>query len=68
MASANSVNTAAQASSFKTTVKKRLVDLDISVTALAQKIGVSRNAASIAINHETMFPGIKQRIREALGL
>ena len=36
------------------------------VAALARKLGFARNTVSIAINHPTMLPTVKQRIRQHL--
>jgi plasmid maintenance system antidote protein VapI len=58
----------AQGETFRLTAKKRLVELGWSVTDLANKVGVSRKAVSIAINHESMSPRMKDRIRKALKL
>lgn len=69
MAEANSVNTAAQPENpFRVAVKVRLVELGMSVTQLATRLGLSRNAVSLAINHEGLFAPTKQRIKEELGL
>lgn len=68
MANANIVNKSAQASSFRVRTKTRLLERGLTVTDLAASLGRSRNAVSIAINHETMFPSIKKLIQEALKL
>lgn len=62
----NRVNTCLQASSFRLAVKRRLLDLEMTVTELAARLGLSRTAVSLAINHEGLFLGVKKRIREAL--
>lgn len=40
----------------------------MTVTDLAKELGKARNTVSLAINHETMFPTIKDLIRKALNL
>ncbi|CAK0781841.1 hypothetical protein CCP3SC15_990010 [Gammaproteobacteria bacterium] len=59
---------AQEPSSFKKSVKLRLVDLDISVTDLSKRIRRSRTATSGAINHPTRHPAMKVLIRKELGL
>lgn len=68
MTSDNTVGRREQAVSFKTEVKLQMVRLNLSVVTLAHKLGLSRTAVSTAINHETMLPTVKLRIKEALGL
>lgn len=68
MPSVTTPTKSAQGESFRLRVKQRLLVLDLSVTALANKVGYSRKAVSLAINHETMSPTMKGRILEALGL
>jgi len=68
MTTDNPVGKRKQAPSFKIEAKQRLVAMDLSVKSLAEMLHLSRNAVSLAINHETMFPQVKQRIRRALGL
>ncbi len=62
----NQVYTCLQAPSFRLAVKRRLLDLEMTVTELAGRLGLSRTAVSLAINHESLFPGVKERIREVL--
>lgn len=59
---------AQEASSFKRTVKFRLLDLGLSVTDLSRRIRRSRTATSGAINHATRHPAMKLLIRKELGL
>lgn len=68
MAIANRVRAEAQAPTFRTQVKLRLVELNLSVSELARRLGLARNTVSLAINHETMFPTVKERISKELGL
>jgi hypothetical protein len=68
MTSDNTVGKPEQAVSFDLTVKHRLVDLGLTVTELARRIGKSRPAVSTAIHHDSMFPAVKQLIKEAIGL
>lgn len=68
MATANSVHSPAQAPSFRRLVKLRLVELDLSISELARRLDLARNTVSLAINHESMFPAVKERIREAIEL
>jgi len=53
---------------FRTTTLKALIDHDLSVKELAEKLGLARNTVSIAINHATQFPDVKERIRTFLKL
>lgn len=53
---------------FAFDVRVALLQRGWSVTQLAAQIGKSRNNTSIAINHASMFPGIKDLIRKELGL
>lgn len=53
---------------FRKAAKRALVDRDLSVTALARKLGVSRNAVSIAIHHPTMFPRVRKAVAQELEL
>lgn len=64
----NRVNICLQVPSFRLAVKRRLLDLDMTVTELAGRLGLSRTAVSLAINHESLFQGVKNRIREVLTL
>ncbi len=57
-----------QPQNFKTLVKKRLIDLGMTTTRLAERIGKERNTVSIAINHDSMFLPTKALIRKELGL
>lgn len=66
MANANDTTPNLQAGSFRRWAKTRLLDRQLSVTALARQLGLARNTVSLAINHETMFPTVKERIRRAL--
>ncbi|HEY1048237.1 MAG TPA: hypothetical protein VGE39_00725 [Prosthecobacter sp.] len=66
MAPANSVNTQPQATSFRLWAKTRLLEKGLSVSALAKNLQLARNTVSIAINHDSMFPNVKERIKEAL--
>lgn len=68
MAPANSSKSPAQAPSFRVAAKTRLIELGVSVTELAHRLGLARNTVSIAINHETMMPSVKERIRKELNL
>jgi hypothetical protein len=53
---------------FELEVRTILWEERMTVTNLALKIGKSRNNTSIAINHPSMFPGIKALIRKELGM
>lgn len=68
MATANSNKPDVQASSFKVAANIALVKADMTVTELARRLKRQRNTVSIAINHETMCPGVKDEIRRELGL
>lgn len=67
MATANTVTTRRQGD-FDLRVKTLLLECHLTVTALAKELGLARNTVSIAINHPTMLPTVKQRIRDHLGL
>lgn len=67
MATATSQTEQPQAD-FKLSVKLCLLQRDMKVKELAGRIRKSVNNTSIAINHPSMFPGIKELIREELGL
>ncbi len=51
---------------FRKAVLKALIDQELTVTALAHKMGYARNTVSIAIHHPTMFPAVRQRIAKTL--
>lgn len=67
MATANTNPESAQGL-FKKAAKTALVAHEMSVTELARSLGLARNTVSIAINHPTMFPGVKRRISTLLKL
>lgn len=67
MATANTVTKPAQGD-FALQAKTALLMHGMTVTALASALGLARNTVSIAINHPTMLPGVKRRIRNHLGL
>ena len=52
---------------FSKSVKKRLVELELSVTDLAVHLGINRNTVSRAIHHE-LFQPTRIRISEFLNL
>ncbi|HEX7861042.1 MAG TPA: hypothetical protein VF773_11985 [Verrucomicrobiae bacterium] len=56
-----------RARNFRKTAKGQLADLGLSVTALAVKVGKSRNAVSRAINRGE-FPKVQERIRKELAI
>lgn len=68
MSVANTINEQGQARSFRRAVKVRLAEMDLTVTRLAEELGLARNTVSIAINHPTMLHGVKRRIRKELRL
>lgn len=53
---------------FKVAAKSALISRGLTVTALAGDLGLARNTVSIAINHPTMLPTVKSRIRKHLSL
>lgn len=53
---------------FTLRVKMLLLTRQQTVTALADALGLARNTVSIAINHPTMLPTVKARIRSHLRL
>lgn len=67
MATANIINTGTQAD-FAKAARKALIDRGLTVTQLARHLKLARNTVSIAINHPTMFPGVKARITKFLAL
>ncbi len=52
---------------FKVAAKVRLLELDLTVTELATRIGKARNTVSMAINHP-VFPTVRERIAKELKL
>jgi plasmid maintenance system antidote protein VapI len=69
MATANRVRKKTQPQKgFRLAVRLKLVEKDLSVTGLARELGLARNTVSIAINHESMLPRVKERIGRFLGL
>ncbi|WP_184206692.1 hypothetical protein [Prosthecobacter dejongeii] len=67
MATANSTPPPLQAASFKEAAKLAMMRRNLTVAALANRLGRQRNTVSIAINHETMCPGVKEEIKKELG-
>jgi len=57
-----------QAPSFRRQVKIRLLDLDMTVTDLAQKLRRPRSIVSTAINQPGLLGDLKERIRKELKL
>ena len=53
---------------FALAAKTALLQRGLTVTALAAALGLARNTVSIAINHPTMLPRVKSRIRQRLHL
>lgn len=53
---------------FALSVKVALLKQGLSVTDLARRLGYSRKTVSVAINHQTMLPRVKQRIAKELAL
>lgn len=49
-------------------IKKRMIDLDLSVASLARQIGKSRSAVSFAINHPTVVPAVRKKVLKKLEL
>ncbi len=49
-------------------VKKKLIDLDMSVTELAEEAGISRPYTSGIINGRTIAPELAVRIGKAIGV
>lgn len=67
MAIANTITKNAQGD-FTLAAKTALLRKGKTVTGLALELGLARNTVSIAINHPTMLPGVKVRIRSKLNL
>lgn len=67
MATANTFTKLAQGD-FALAAKTALLHRGMTVTALAEALGLARNTVSIAINHPTMLPRVKARIRSKLHL
>jgi hypothetical protein len=68
LSSVNTFSTVNQAQTFRTQVKMRLIERNMTITGLARRLRKSRVCVSQAVNHATMFPGIQGRIRKELGL
>lgn len=66
MASANTAQSAPEANIFMLEAKTQLLRQGKTVTELASELGLARNTVSIAINHPTMLPSVKQRIAKHL--
>jgi len=66
MAIANRVREGSQ-HKFRIAAKIAMVQRGLSVTALAKKIGCSRNGVSLAINHG-LFKGTRNKVALELGL
>lgn len=66
MASASPVTKGLQPEKFRLAAKTRLLELDMNITQLASELGLARNTVSLAINHPTMLPGVKERICQHL--
>lgn len=49
-------------------VKKKLIDLDMSVTELAEKTGISRPYTSGVVNGRIVAPELAARIGKAIGV
>jgi hypothetical protein len=56
----------AQGEKFRLDVEARLAADRETVTKLAKRIKKSRPVTSLAINHPTMYPGVKKLIAKAL--
>lgn len=67
MATANTITNNAQGD-FALAAKTALLRAGMTVTSLARSLGLARNTVSIAINHPTMLPRVKARIRKKLAL
>ena len=67
MTTANTFTKGAQGN-FALAAKTALLQRSMTITALAQTLGFARNTVSIAINHPSMLPTVKARIRSHLGL
>lgn len=67
MATATSQTEQPQAN-FALMVKVSLLERGLTVTKLAKQLRFARNTVSLAINHPTMLPSVKKRIRKELGL
>ena len=53
---------------FKIQAKTALIQRGMNVTQLAKAISKARNSVSIAINHNSMLPGVKKQISKFLKL
>lgn len=47
---------------FKVRAKKRLLEMDLTIQGLADKLGLTRHTVSLAINNPTLFRPTKRRI------
>lgn len=53
---------------FTILAKVRLVELGLSVTELARRVSRARNTVSMAINHPSTFPKVRELIERELRL
>jgi hypothetical protein len=68
MSDANKVDTETQTEKpFGLAVRHRLLDLNMSIMDLAERLNVAPNTISLALNKD-MFKPTQARIKEALGL
>lgn len=52
---------------FRIAAKKRMLELGLTVTALASRLGFARNTVSMAVNH-SVLPTVRRRIAKHLKL
>lgn len=52
---------------FRITAKKRLLERNLTVSALARQLGFARNTVSMAINHP-VFPTVRRKIATHLNI
>lgn len=49
-------------------IKKRMIDLDLSVKSLARLVGKSPSSVRFAIHHPTVVPHVRQAVLKKLDL
>jgi len=49
-------------------IRKRMIDLDLSIAEVARRIKKSRSAVSFAVNHPAVVPAVRKSVLKLLGL
>jgi len=61
------MNPTAPQEKFSIAAKKRLLEKELTVTQLAEHLGLARNTVSLAIHH-AIFPAVRRKVAEFLDL